>query len=272
MAVSPFPGLEVRAIPHAGVVRDVHVGGDGPAVVVMHEVPGLHPGVAAFARRLVGAGMSVYLPSLVGHAGAPITARYAARSVARACVAREFSTWATGTTSPIVGWLRGLARLAHAERGGPGVGALGMCLTGGFALAMMVDPTVVAPVLSQPSLPFPITAAHRRDLGVDRWTLACAVQRAHAGVDVMGLRFSHDRLVPDARWAALHDALGDRFLAVEIDSGPGNPHRIGRRAHSVLTGDLVDRPGHPTRLALDGVIEFLQIRLGIPGAAPARRC
>ena len=41
----------------------------------------------------------------------------------------------------------------HDELGGPGVGALGMCFTGGYALGMMVDSTVLAPVLSQPSLP-----------------------------------------------------------------------------------------------------------------------
>ncbi|HVK78480.1 MAG TPA: dienelactone hydrolase family protein [Kofleriaceae bacterium] len=258
--------LERRTVELDGVARDVFVGGDGPAVVVMHEIPGVDPTMIGFARRLIRAGMSVYLPSLVGQPGRRWTTAYAAGSIARACVAREFATWATGTTSPIVRWLRSLARLAHAERGGPGVGAIGMCLTGGFALAMMIDPTVVAPVLAQPSLPFPLTAAHRRDLGVDPVTLACAAARAREGVDVMGLRFSHDVLVPDARWARLREVLGDRFLAVEIDSGPGNRHGIGPLAHSVVVKDLVDRPGHPTRLALEQVIGFFQTRLGL---APA---
>ena len=263
MTASPFPDLRARAFTHDGVTREVFVGGAGPAVVVMHEIPGVYPGMVTFARRLVRAGMSVYLPSLLGEPGRPPGLRYLAGSMARACVAREFATWATGKTSPIVRWLRGLAREAHAERGGPGVGAIGMCLTGGFALGMMIDPTVVAPVLSQPSLPLPVSAAHRRSLGVDPVTLACAAARARDGVDVMGLRFSHDRLVPDERWARLREVLGDRFLSIEIDSGPGNPDKIGGLAHSVLTFDLIDRPGHPTRAALDRVIAFLRDKLAV---------
>lgn len=246
-----------------GVTRDVFRGGDGPAVVVMHEIPGLHPGVLDFARRLHALGLSTWLPSLVGEPGRPMTAAYTARSIARACVAREFSTWATGRTSPIVTWLRALAAHAHAACGGPGVGAVGMCLTGGFALGMMVDDRVIAPVLSQPSLPFAVTPTRRRDLGIDEQTRAAIAARTD--VCVLGLRFTHDRLVPAERFAALRDLLGDRFVAVEIDSGPGNPHGIGRRAHSVLTHDLVDRPGHPTRAALDQVLAFFRDRLRPPG-------
>lgn len=242
-----------------GVTRDVFRGGDGPAVVVMHEIPGLHPGVLAFARRLHALGLSTWLPSLVGEPGRPMTAAYTARSIARACVAREFSTWATGQTSPIVTWLRALAAHAHQVCGGPGVGAVGMCLTGGFALGMMVDDRVIAPVLSQPSLPFAVTAAQRRDLGIDDATRAAIAARTD--VCVLGLRFTHDRLVPAERFAALRDLLGDRFLAVEIDSSPGNPHGLRRLAHAVLTHDLVDRPGHPTREALDRVLAFFRDRL-----------
>ena len=62
-------------------------------------------------------------------------------------------------TSPIIAWLRALARNLHADVGGPGVGAVGMCFAGGFALGMMVDDIMVAPVLSQPSLPFAIGSA-----------------------------------------------------------------------------------------------------------------
>jgi dienelactone hydrolase len=252
-------GFTRRAITLAGETRDVFVGGAGPAVIVMHEIPGLHPGVLAFARRLHAIGLSTYLPSLVGEPGRPMTVAYSARSIARACVAKELATWATGTTSPIVAWLRQLAALAHRERGGPGVGAIGMCLTGGFALAMLVEPAVIAPVLSQPSLPFPLTARHRRDLGLD--DAARAAVRARTDVCVLGLRFTADRLVPPERFAALRELLGDRFLAVEIDSSPGNPHGLGPRAHAVLTHDLVDRPGHPTRVALDRVLGFLHERL-----------
>ena len=255
-------GFTRRALTFDGETRDVHVAGRGPAVIVMHEIPGLHPGVLAFARRLHAVGLTTYLPSLIGEPGRAMTARYTAASLARACVAREFSTWATNRTSPIVGWLRRLAVHAHHECGGPGVGAIGMCLTGGFALGMMVEPAVIAPVLSQPSLPFPITARHRRDLGIDAATRAAIVARTDVGV--LGLRFTADRLVPPERFAALRDLLGDRFIAVEIDSSPGNAHGIGRRAHAVLTHDLVDEPGHPTRAALDRVVTFFTDRLRPP--------
>lgn len=216
-------GFACEPLTFDGVTRDVYVAGSGPAVLVMHELPGLHPGVLAFARRLHAIGLTTYLPSLLGEPGRPMTAAYSATSMARACVAREFATWARGANSPIVAWLRRLAVHAHAACGGPGVGAIGMCLTGGFALGMMVEPAVIAPVLSQPSLPFPVTAAHRRDLGIDAATNAAIVARTD--VCVLGLRFTGDRLVPPERFAALRDLLGDRFLAVEIDSGPGNPHR-----------------------------------------------
>ena len=61
---------------------------------------------------------------------------------------------------------------AHAECGGPGVGVVGMCFTGNFALAMAVDDVVLAPVLSQPSLPFAIGRARRGDVGVSDGDLA----------------------------------------------------------------------------------------------------
>jgi dienelactone hydrolase len=260
---NPYPDLERYDATYDGVTRTVFRGGAGPAVIVIHEVPGLYPAVVAFGRRVIAAGMTAYFPSLLGEPGREISAGYGLASMARACVAREFTTWATRRTSPIVGWLRALARDAHAACGGPGVGAIGMCLTGGFALAMMVDDTVVAPVLSQPSLPFPVSRAHRRDLGISDADLAQVRARCAAGTPVMGLRFTADRLSPAERFDRLREELGDRFIAIEIDSRPGNPHGVPRTAHSVVTRDLVDEPGHPTRIALDRVIGFFRERLAV---------
>ena len=160
-------------------------------------------------------------------------------------------------------WLRALARQAHTECGGPGVGAVGMCFTGGFALAMMVDDVVLAPVLSQPSLPFPITKAHRRDVNLTDEDLARVKERCRAEDDlcVLGLRFSHDRTSPPERFQRLREELGDKFVAVEIDSSPGNPHGHPRTAHSVLTEHLKDEPGQPSRDALDKVLELFRTRL-----------
>jgi dienelactone hydrolase len=259
--VQPLGAFERKQVTYDDATYPVYRAGRGPAVVVMHEIPNLHPGVIAFAQRVIERGFTVYMPSLFGEPGAPVTVGSNARSMLRACVSREFATWASGKTSPITTWLRALARDAHAACGGPGVGAIGMCLTGGFALAMMVDDTVVAPVLSQPSVPFPITLTMRRDLGISSDDLAVVRRRASEGTCVMGLRFTGDRLVPAERFARLREELGDKFIAVEIDSMPGNRHGLKRTAHSVLTRHLVDEPGHPTMLALEQVLTFFETRL-----------
>jgi dienelactone hydrolase len=257
----PLCDFERTDVTYDGATYPVFRAGRGPAVVVMHEIPNLHPGVIAFGERVVAAGFTVYMPSLFGTPGALVTVGANLRSILHACVSREFATWATGKTSPITVWLRALARDAHEACGGRGVGALGMCLTGGFALAMMVDDTVVAPVLSQPSVPFPFLPSERRDLGISAEDLAVVRRRAAEGTCVMGLRFTGDPMAPAARFARLHEELGDKFIGIEIDSSRGNPHGIPRRAHSVLAHDYVDTPGHPTRIALDRVLEFFRERL-----------
>ena len=225
-------------------------------------MPGLHPGVVEFARRLVAAGFTAYLPSLFGRPGEPFRQGEILRSLAGICVSREFSLFALGRTSPAVARLRRIAATAHEECGGPGVGAVGMCFTGGFALAMAVDDRVLAPVLSQPGMPAPLGARRRAAVDMSDADLARVRRRvAEDGLCALGLRFTNDGSVPAERFATLRRELGDGFIAVEIDSSPGNPHGIPTSAHSVLTNELVDEPGHPTRAALDRVIAFYRERL-----------
>jgi dienelactone hydrolase len=259
----PLDGFERSTFTHDGKTRDVYRFGSGPAVIVIAEVPGITPKVAAFARRVADIGCTAVLPHLFGVPGKRVSAGYLVQSIGPACISREFACFALRTTSPVTVWLRALARQVHEECGGPGVGAVGMCFTGGFALAMMVDDVVLAPVLSQPSLPFPITKAHRRDLGISDDDLARVKQRCAAEADlrVLGLRFTHDRLSPPERFQRLREELGDKFVAVEIDSSPGNPWGHRRAAHSVLTEDLIDEPGQPTREALDQVLELFRSKL-----------
>jgi dienelactone hydrolase len=259
----PLDGFERSTFTQDGKTRDVYRFGSGPAVIVIAEVPGITPKVAAFARRVADIGCTAVLPHLFGVPGKRVSAGYLVQSIGPACISREFACFALRTTSPVTVWLRALARQVHEECGGPGVGAVGMCFTGGFALAMMVDDVVLAPVLSQPSLPFPITKAHRRDLGISDDDLARVKQRCAAEADlrVLGLRFTHDRLSPPERFQRLREELGDKFVAVEIDSSPGNPWGHRRAAHSVLTEDLIDEPGQPTREALDQVLELFRSKL-----------
>jgi dienelactone hydrolase len=261
MPQDPPAGFTESTFTHDGVSRQVFRAGTGPAVIVIHEVPGLHPEVIAFGRRVVDAGFTVYMPSLFGTPGKEFGWGYTFRTMPQVCVAREFATFALDRTSPITGWLRQLATDAHADCGGPGVGAVGMCFTGGFALGMMVDDTMLAPVLSQPSLPFPVGASRRAAVGISDADFERVKDRARQGACVLGLRFSADPAVPPERFETLRRELGDSFISVEIDSSRGNPYGIKRYAHSVLTLDFVDERGHPTHDALVRVLSFLQERL-----------
>jgi dienelactone hydrolase len=254
------PEFEAFDFTHHRRVHEVFRAGAGPAVLVLPEIPGLHPGVVDFARRLIAAGHRVYLPSLFGRPAAPATGREIARTMMRVCVAREFTKLAD-RTSPVVGWLRALAALAHRECGGPGVGVVGMCFTGGFALATALEPSVIASVMSQPAMPAPIGARGRAALGLDAEDLATVAARAEHGLRVLGLRFTQDRGCPPERFETLRATLGAAFEGIEIDSSPGNAAGIASSAHSVLTVSLVDEPGHPTRLALDRVLALLAERL-----------
>ena len=206
------------------------------------------------------AGFTAFMPSLFGRPGAPHSTGEIVRALGRACVTPEFAILADRTPG-VTSWLRALAAQAHAECGGPGVGAVGMCFTGSFALAMAVEPAVLASVMSQPGLPAAVTARRRAGVGVDDADLARIRERVADGLCVLGLRFTADRGVPAERFERLRRELGDAFEAIEIDSSPGNPAGIPRNAHSVLTVDLVDEPGHPTRDALDRVLAFLHRQL-----------
>jgi len=246
-----------------GNKRNVYRMGAGPAVIVIHEIPGITPLVAAFARRVSDRGMTAVLPDLLGTPGRPVTIPYSLASLARACVSKEFTLLALNKTSPIVDYLRELAAYEHRSCGGPGVGAVGMCLTGGFALAMSVEPSVIAPVMSQPSLPFPTNAEHRRALGLSDADMAEVQRRTQEDLCVMGLRFSGDKKSPAERFTRFHEMLGDKFIGVEIDSSPGNPWGYKRSAHSVLAEDYSDEAGSPTRRALEDVLQFQASRLGV---------
>lgn len=258
----PLDGFGKESFTFEGNTRAVYRKGQGPAVVVIAELPGITPPVLDFARRVVDLGCTTVLPVLFGTPGKAASVPYALQSMAGTCVSREFSTLAERRTSPITEWLRALARHEHERCGGPGVGVVGMCLTGGFALAMMVDDEVLAPVLSQPSLPFAIGKKRKRDLGISDADLARVKQRcADDGICVLGLRFTNDKLVPEERFARLRAELGGAFIGVEIDSSKGNSHGIRSAAHSVLAEDLVDEPGHPTHDALVKVLDLFRERL-----------
>ena len=230
-----------------GRTRTVFRRGSGPGVIVIHEIPGITPKVAAFANDLVSSGFTVVMPSLVGTPGRAVSGPYGAASMLKVCVAREFTHWALQRTSPIITWLRALATDLHASVGGPGVGAVGMCFSGGFALGMMVDAVMVAPVLSQPSLPFALGKPDRHaDINLSPADAQRVAERAALGCEVLGLRFDQDKLV-GTRFESLRALLGDAFIEVALPS-------TSKRDHSVLTEQRDEA-------SVQRVIEFLQSKL-----------
>ena len=247
----------------AGFTYDVYRKGAGPGVVLIPEMPGIHPGVLALGNHLVDNGFTVVIPSLYGTPGAPALRAGALGVIARGCVAKEFAAFATNKDRPISHYLRALARDLNAKTPGRGVGVIGQCFSGGFALAAAVDDSVLAPVMSQPSLPMPLTPRQRADSGVTDAELKIIEKRAaDEGLCALGLRFSGDPLVPAERFRTLKERLGDAFEVIELDSAKGNPGGFGRMAHSVLTLEVRETPGNPAYAARKRVVEFLKERLG----------
>jgi dienelactone hydrolase len=239
-------GWDQSSFTHEGVTHPTWRKGTGPVVIVVHEIPGVTPKVIEFAERVVNQGFTVVMPLLVGEVGRGPSGAYIAQSMAKVCISREFTTMAMHKTSPIISWLRALAHQLHNEVGGIGVGAVGMCFSGGFALGMMVDDIMVAPVLSQPSLPFAIGGSRAADLNLSESDQARVVERAQAGCQVLGLRYTGDKLV-GTRFATLHELLGESFIAVEFAS-------TSKQDHSVLTEQIQPE-------AVERVLQFFNDKL-----------
>jgi dienelactone hydrolase len=232
-------------------------GTTGPAVIVIHEIYGFTPTLARFCRWVRDAGFRVYAPILFGEPDAGNAEKPSNARILSLCVSREFTILRANKSSPVTDWLRALARLAHQECAGPGVGAIGMCVTGGFALSMALDPVVMASVLAQPGLPALSPAA----LDIAPADLARVQERTRQGLELRGYRFAGDTLCPASRFATLRSALGAAFAGTELPDSAGNPAGMrarGKPPHSVFTGDLIDVAGQPTRAAVDEVIGFFR--------------
>lgn len=259
--MTDVPGFSSETLTFEGAARQVYRAGHGPAVIVMSEIPGITPAVAGFAQRLVDAGYTVFMPLLFGEPMRHPKPGYALGVILKACISREFRVMAANESSPIVDWLRALARHAHAACGGRGVGAIGMCFTGNFALAMMLNAPVLAPVLAQPSLPFALTRSRRGGLHASAQELQAAHEKIdNQGARILALRFIQDPMCPGERFARLRSEFGAAFEAIEIDEQFANP-RGPKPAHSVLTNHLIDEAGQPTRAALERTLAFLKEQL-----------
>ena len=260
----PLEDFDPRSITFDGATKVVHVSGTGPGVIVMTEMPGISPHVARFARWVRDAGFTVYMPSLFGRDGAVPGVEEGVAVFQRACVSAEFRALAANKSSPVTVWLRSLARLAHGECGGPGVGAIGMCFTGNFALTMMLEPSMLAPVLSQPSLPLDDPAGI--EMAPEELT-AVRERLERDDLTVMAYRFKGDRFCKAERFAAYSQALGERFIprvlpdsAANSETAPFFEHVVAS-PHSVVTAHLIDEAGQPTIAARDEILSFFARRL-----------
>jgi dienelactone hydrolase len=260
--MDPLDDFTLDRFTHDGITHPVYRKGSGPGVVVITEVPGITPTVADFARVVVDRGFTVAMPDLFGTAGKPFSLPYVAQTMGRVCVSREFAVLARNQASPVTVWLRALGRDLHERAGGPGIGAVGMCLTGGFALAMAVEPSLLAPVLSQPSLPLSVSPLHNRALAITPEDLATVKQRCQQeDLCILGLRFTRDAMSPGSRFRRLEEEFGDAFVGIELSPKDANPANRPMPPHSVLTADLIDEPGQPTWEARERVLRLFEERL-----------
>lgn len=245
-----MPGdFDVFAFTHGGTARPVFTRGDGPAVIVCHEIAGLSPSSVGLARRIADEGFTVFAPALFGTPGRAS----AFRGLAHVCLSREFTTLKLGRTSPVSDWIRALARVAEERTGVPGVAAIGMCVTGGIVIPVLLSDSVRAAVASQPSLPAALpfcSRRRRRDLGMSDDDLR-KVQAT--GKPVLALRFTEDKICPRERVERIDDEI----------AGPPAPDLPSKkpRDHSVLTYPPVQDPAHPSNVAFDLVVDFLHEHL-----------
>src|SRR5207247_1323775 len=134
--------------------------------------------------------------------------------------------------------------------GGSGVGAIGMCFSGNFALGMMLEPAVLAPVLCQPSLPLDDPGG-LEIAPSELQTIRGRLERED--LTVRAYRFAGDRFCRAERFAAYEQALGERFIARVLPDEAANmedpPPFFAEHVncpHSVVTVHLVNREGEPT--------------------------
>lgn len=232
--------------------RPVYWCGSGPPVVVLHEIPGATPELFRFAYRIAQASFTAFVPILFGEANHPAAGPYTLVQLARVCLWSEFSVLATHRSTPITAWVRELGKLVHEKLGGPGIGAVGLCVTGSFALTMMLDDWMLAPVVSEPSLPFPIGRERSAALPLADDEITAIQAR---GAEILAFRFDGDTMSPQPRY----ETLAGTFQLDARSNGKLAP--TCPNAHAVFTKHYDDRPASSTRPALDDLIAFLREKL-----------
>ena len=233
------------------VSHDIYFRGSGTPVVLIQELPGIGQETLALADRLIEAGHEVVMPHLFGPLGKISIGGNLARVM---CMRKEFRLMASNASSPISDWLRLLCREVRDSRSADGVGVIGMCLTGNFAITLIGDDSVLAAIASQPAMPFFKQGA----LHMSQTEIAISRQALEAKGPMRVLRFEDDPLSTVEKSDCIHRTFNDdgheRVKEIVI---PG-------KGHSVLTLDFVDEAGHPTREALNNVLAYFAENLSKP--------
>lgn len=198
------------------VTHEVYAKGIGNPILILQELPGIGPETLALADRLVEAGFKVFIPHMFGTFGKITMGRNILRLF---CVRREFNIFLKGRQSPISAWLRSLTREIRHREHAAGVGVIGMCLTGSFALTLMADAAVIGGVASQPALPvFGGDQLHMSDDDVIE--ASAGMQRNGPG---LAMRYKDDKTAPAKLMRALENAFGKDLNTVEY---PGKQHSL----------------------------------------------
>lgn len=229
------------------LAHDVYTKGDGPVILLIQELPGIGPQTLRLVDKLVERGFRVVMPHLFGPIG---KLSFVGNTARLFCMRREFSLFAKKKTSPVVKWLAALCQDIRQKYNVAGVGVIGMCLTGNFAISLMADDAVLAGVASQPSLPLGMnTRLHMSDKDVIKISDALDEKGA-----MLAYRFKGDKLCTGAKFKALDSAFNTDGTRIKLNQIEGN-------AHSLLTVHFIDEAGSPTDKALQEVMGYFEEKL-----------
>ena len=242
---SPFTAATAGG---TSIRHDVYRRGSGAPVVLIQELPGIGPETLRLADEFVANGFEIVLPHLFG----PLEKTSTGGNLLRVfCMRREFHLFENNRASPIVDWLKALCREVKAQGPHKGVGVIGMCLTGNFAISLMGDDSVLAAVSSQPSMPL----MKADELHMSASDIGDIRQRIDATAPMHAYRFAGDPMCNAAKFQAIDKAFNnDGSTRVVTHTLPG-------KGHSVLTLDFVDEDGHPTREALNEILAYFAAQL-----------
>ena len=248
--ISSYSSIPFNAICSAGqtISHDVYHRGSGPPVVIIQELPGIGPETMHLADEFVAQGFEVILPHLFG----PLEKVSIGGNLVRVfCMRKEFSLFEANGSSPIVDWLKALCRYVKTRSQTKGVGVIGMCLTGNFAISLMGDESVLAAVSSQPSMPL----LKPTKLHISAAEITKIRQRIDNTAPIHAYRFSKDPMCTAEKYQAIENAFNDPDATRVIT------HTLPGKGHSVLTLDFVNESGHPTREALNDILAYFSQQL-----------